>query len=95
MGIGDRGWLQPGVPCIADGYLAQASASATPPPPPPYCRHTAAASPPEWKGLCRRSRLKHVHARVYLPHCLTLDKKDQDQYLHWRIAPRGARGIQN
>ena len=29
-----------------------------------------------------------------LAHCLTLDKKDQDQYLHWRIAPRGARGIQ-
>ena len=27
-------------------------------------------------------------------HCLILDKKDQDQYLHWRIAPRGARGIQ-
>ena len=29
-----------------------------------------------------------------LAHCLTLDKKDQDQYIHWRIAPRGARGIQ-
>ena len=29
-----------------------------------------------------------------LAHCLTLDKKDQDQYLHWRIAPMGARGIQ-
>ena len=29
-----------------------------------------------------------------LSHCLTLHKKDQDQYLQWRIAPRGARGIQ-